>query len=188
MPHEGNNSIFEIGTLASTRYLFLFVPEQFYFSYLLSTMDFYLDSGRCNLYIKPQQQQSKLKQDFIVLRRLDNMSIFHQKDHRQELIERLKEDYINELQLSEQLKYHAETARYPQFCAKLLSLAESEKKQAAIIKGLLEKLSAAAPNEIPAVSIERVGICFRHSAGIWKWIIRITSIIMKEFLKRRRKD
>ena len=116
------------------------------------------------------------------------MSIFHQKDHRQELIERLKEDYINELQLSEQLKYHAETARYPQFCAKLLSLAESEKKQAAIIKGLLEKLSAAAPNEIPAVSIERVGICFRHSAGIWKWIIRITSIIMKEFLKRRRKD
>ena len=83
------------------------------------------------------------------------MGLFHQKDHRQELIDRLKEDYINELQLSEQLKHHAGTARYQQFRDKLSSLAESEKKQAAIIKEILEKLGAEAPKEIPPVSIEK---------------------------------
>jgi len=83
------------------------------------------------------------------------MGLFQKKDHRQELINRLKEDYINELQLSRQMKNHAETARYKQYKEKLYQLSKSEKEQAEVIKGLLEKLGAETPSEIPSITKEK---------------------------------
>jgi len=83
------------------------------------------------------------------------MGIFQKKDHQQELINRLKEDYINELQLSKQMKNHAETARYKHYKDKLYHLSKSEKNQANVLKELLENLGAEVPNEIPQVAKEK---------------------------------
>ncbi len=79
------------------------------------------------------------------------MALLSKKNYREQFIKQLQEDYINELQLAEQMKLHAEAARYEHYKEKLLSLAESERKHAEIIKQLLEKLNAEVPREIPSV-------------------------------------
>ena len=83
------------------------------------------------------------------------MSLFQKKDHRQEFINRLKEDYINELQLARQMKYHAETARYKQFKDKLYQLSKSENNQAETLRGILEKLGSDIPADVPPVTKEK---------------------------------
>jgi|GEM_PF-4519909 rubrerythrin len=82
------------------------------------------------------------------------MGLLGKKNVREQFIRQLQNDYINELQLSEQMKRHAEAARYRQYREKLLYLAEREKKHAEIIKNLIEKLGGEVPKEIPPVSEE----------------------------------
>ncbi len=77
------------------------------------------------------------------------MGLFRKERQIAEFIDRLKQDYINELQLSEQMKQHAETARYKHVHEKLLYLSELEKKQAGVIQEVLSKLGADVPKKIP---------------------------------------
>jgi len=79
------------------------------------------------------------------------MALLGSKDHREEFIKKLQEDYINEMQLSEQMRLHAQAARYKQYQEKLKYLSEAEKKHAEIIKQLIEKLGGDVPTEIPSV-------------------------------------
>ena len=79
------------------------------------------------------------------------MGLLDAADHRKKFIKQLQEDYINEMQLSEQMKLHAQAARYKQYREKLLYLSEAERKHAEIIKQLLEKLGAEVPKDIPSV-------------------------------------
>lgn len=77
------------------------------------------------------------------------MGLFRKERQITEFIDRLKQDYISELQLSEQMKQYAESARYKHVHEKLLYLSDLEKKQAGVIQEVLNQLGADIPKKIP---------------------------------------
>ncbi len=63
--------------------------------------------------------------------------------------------FINELQLSEQMKCQAKSARYKHFNEKLLYLSDLEKKHADVIREILNKLGTDVPKKIPPITTEK---------------------------------
>jgi bacterioferritin (cytochrome b1) len=67
------------------------------------------------------------------------------RDRRRKVLEILRREYIEEMESSLRLEWHAEQMLYPQFCQRLLGIAKEEQRHAQWLAGRINALGGKVP-------------------------------------------